>query len=323
MEDEIYVIEKNKTWELVEKPEDKDVIVARLDTIRALIALAAQNGWSLYQLDVKSAFLNGVLKEDVYVEEPQGFVAKGEEEKVYKLKKALYCLKQAPRAWYSEIDSYFIKKGFQRSKSEPTLYYNTQDKTGILIGSLYVDDLEIYNKGGRKFGFQNAGPLGCIPGTLKRENSSECVQNNSAMAKLHNIALSKALQKLESELHGFKYSIFDYYTSLSQRVNYPSKYGTVWKGLDVYGLTPARRGYFCFKEGKIACCGSGPFRGVNSCGGKRGVKKYHLCRNPNEHVWFDFAHTTERANQQLAQLTWRGVPNVTGPYHNVKALFEM
>ncbi|XP_059630991.1 GDSL esterase/lipase 1-like [Cornus florida] len=178
-----------------------------------------------------------------------------------------------------------------------------REYVGMVIGNLTSVLKEIYNKGGRKFGFQNAGPLGCIPGTLKRENSSECVQNNSAMAKLHNIALSKVLQKLESELHGFKYSIFDYYTSLSQRVNYPSKYG--------------------FKEGKIACCGSGPYRGVNSCGGKRGVKKYHLCRNPNEHVWFDFAHTTERANQQLAQLMWRGVPNVTGPYYNVKALFEM
>lgn len=113
----------------------------RLDTIRALIALAAQKGWFLYQLDVKSAFLNGVLEEEVYVDQPQGFVIKGKEDKVYKLKKALYGLKQAPRAWYSEIDSYFHNKGFQRSKSEPTLYVKKQGNTGILIVSLYVDDL--------------------------------------------------------------------------------------------------------------------------------------------------------------------------------------
>ncbi|VVA40802.1 PREDICTED: Retrovirus-related Pol poly from, partial [Prunus dulcis] len=64
--------------------------VARLDTIRTLIALAAQKGWQLYQLDVKSAFLNGVLEEEVYVDQPEGFVVKGSESKVYKLHKALY-----------------------------------------------------------------------------------------------------------------------------------------------------------------------------------------------------------------------------------------
>ncbi|CAL5370298.1 unnamed protein product [Camellia sinensis] len=183
IEDEIHVIEKNKTWELVEKPKEKEIIgvkwifktkfnpdgsiqknkarlvakgysqqpgidfqetfapVARLDTIRAIIALVAQKGWFLHQLDVKSAFLNGKLEEEVYVDQPQGFVVKGKEDKVYKLKKALYGLKQAPRAWYSEIDAYFNEKGFQRSKSEPTLYIKRQGTTGILIVSLYVDDL--------------------------------------------------------------------------------------------------------------------------------------------------------------------------------------
>jgi hypothetical protein len=86
--------------------------VARLDTVRTIIALAAQKGWNLYQLDMKSAFLNGELKEEVYVQQPQGFVTKGQEEKVYKLKKILYRLKQAPRAWYSEIDNYFIQQEF-------------------------------------------------------------------------------------------------------------------------------------------------------------------------------------------------------------------
>ena len=71
-----------------------------------VLALAAQNGWSVYQLDVKSAFLHGELKEDVYVEQPLGYIRKGEEEKVYKFKKTLYGLKQAPRAWYSRIEAY-------------------------------------------------------------------------------------------------------------------------------------------------------------------------------------------------------------------------
>lgn len=81
--------------------------MARLDTIRTLVALAAQKSWKLYQLDVKSTFLNGVLEEEVYVDQPDGFVVKWSEDKVYELHKALYDLKQAPRAWYGEIDTYF------------------------------------------------------------------------------------------------------------------------------------------------------------------------------------------------------------------------
>ncbi|KAI5334699.1 hypothetical protein L3X38_024832 [Prunus dulcis] len=115
--------------------------VARLDTIRTLIAFAAQKEWNLYQLDVKYAFLNGVLKEEVYVEQPQGFVKDNEEIRVYKLNKALYGLKQAPRAWYDEIDSYFNRAGFKKSPSEATLYVKTSDTSGILIVSLYVDDI--------------------------------------------------------------------------------------------------------------------------------------------------------------------------------------
>ncbi|KAM1349822.1 hypothetical protein EV1_003832 [Malus domestica] len=115
--------------------------VARHETIRGLISVAAQKGWFLHQLDVKSAFLNGVLKEEVFVDQPQGFVLKGQEHKVYKLKKALYGLKQAPRAWYGEIDSYFNERGFQRSENEPALYVKTEGISDILIVSLYVDDL--------------------------------------------------------------------------------------------------------------------------------------------------------------------------------------
>ncbi|KAI5345110.1 hypothetical protein L3X38_012987 [Prunus dulcis] len=115
--------------------------VARLDTIRTLIALAAQKEWSLYQLDVKSAFLNGILKEEVYVEQPQGYDQKNKETKVYKLNKALYGLKQAPRAWYDEIDAYFNNAGFKKSSSEAILYVKTNDTAGIIIVSLYVDDI--------------------------------------------------------------------------------------------------------------------------------------------------------------------------------------
>jgi len=114
--------------------------VARLDTIRLLLAIAAQKGWKVFQLDVKSAFLNGFLEEEIYVDQPEGFIVKGHEDKVYLLKKALYGLKQAPRAWYSRIDDHLLKLGFVKSLSESTLYVRNNG-TDLTIVSIYVDDI--------------------------------------------------------------------------------------------------------------------------------------------------------------------------------------
>jgi len=111
-----------------------------MDTIRAVLAIAAQNQWPVYQMDVKSAFLNGILEEEVYVDQPPGYTVKGHEDKVYKLKKALYGLKQAPQAWYSRIDSYLINNGFSRRNNEPTRYVKTEQGK-ILMVCLYVDDM--------------------------------------------------------------------------------------------------------------------------------------------------------------------------------------
>ena len=86
--------------------------VAMMDTVRMIIALAAQKNWTIFQLDVKSAFLHSELSEDVYVEQPRGYEKKGSEHLVYKLHKALCGLKQAPRAWFSRIEAHFISEGF-------------------------------------------------------------------------------------------------------------------------------------------------------------------------------------------------------------------
>jgi len=94
--------------------EDVFALVARTEIVRLLISLVAQKRWEIFQMDVKSAFLNGNLEEEVYVEQPIGFVIKEEEEKVYKMKKAFYGLKQAPTAWNSIIYGYFSQKGFTR-----------------------------------------------------------------------------------------------------------------------------------------------------------------------------------------------------------------
>lgn len=116
-------------------------LVARFGTVRVVLALAAQLHLPVYQFDVKSAFLNGDLEEEVYVSQPQGFMITGNENKVYKLRKALYGLKQAPRAWYSKIDSFFQGSGFRRSDNEPTLYLKKQGTDEFLLVCLYVDDM--------------------------------------------------------------------------------------------------------------------------------------------------------------------------------------
>ncbi|KAI5316393.1 hypothetical protein L3X38_036100 [Prunus dulcis] len=157
MNSEIEAIEKNDTWELTELPLGSKVIgvnqkygvdyaevfapVARLDTIRVVISLAAQKGWTIYQLDVKSAFLHGELNEEVFVTQPPGYEKTGHEYKVYKLKKALYGLKQAPRAWYSRIETYFDNEGFKKCPYEHTLFIKTADGGKVLFVCLYVDDL--------------------------------------------------------------------------------------------------------------------------------------------------------------------------------------
>jgi hypothetical protein len=112
------------------------------NTIRMVINLAAQYGWTLHQMDVKSAFLNGDLKEEVYMTQPLGFEVEGKEHKVCKLIKALYGLKQAPRAWYAKMDEYLRHVGFHRSESDDTLYYRMQGQNLVII-VLYVDDLII------------------------------------------------------------------------------------------------------------------------------------------------------------------------------------
>jgi hypothetical protein len=109
--------------------------VARLETLRVLLALAAQGGWQVHHMDVKSAFLNGDLTETVYVQQPPGF-------KVDSENKALYGLKQAPRAWNARLDKELVALGFVRSKLEHAVYRRT-GKNSFLIVGVYVDDLVI------------------------------------------------------------------------------------------------------------------------------------------------------------------------------------
>jgi hypothetical protein len=92
--------------------------VARLESIRVLPSITCHLGFKLYQMDVKSEFLNGVLQKEVYVEQLKGFHDPHHPHHVYKLKKALYGLKQAPRAWYKRLTTYLFTKGFARGQAD-------------------------------------------------------------------------------------------------------------------------------------------------------------------------------------------------------------
>ncbi|GJV13957.1 retrovirus-related pol polyprotein from transposon TNT 1-94 [Tanacetum coccineum] len=96
--------------------------VARLEDVRIFVAYAAHKSFPIYQMDVKTAFLNGPLKEEVYVAQPDGFVDPDHPEKVYRLRKALYGLKQAPRAWYDELSNFLMSKGFTKDPPIPMRY---------------------------------------------------------------------------------------------------------------------------------------------------------------------------------------------------------
>jgi hypothetical protein len=114
--------------------------VARLESIRILLAYATYHGFKLYQMNMKSAFLNGPIKEEVYVEQPPGFEDSEYPNHVYKLSKVLYGLKQAPRAWYECLRDFLITNGLKVGKADPTLFTKTVAKD-LFVCQIYVDDI--------------------------------------------------------------------------------------------------------------------------------------------------------------------------------------
>ena len=154
----IYKVKRNSTGDITrhkarlvakgysqKKGKDFDEVfspVARIESIRILIAIAAQLKWNLHHLDVKSAFLNGEIKEEVYVHQPEGFIKKGKEDCVQKLRKALYGLRQAPRAWNSKLDNTLRSIGFIKSINDQAVYISNIEGDRTLVG-VYVDDLII------------------------------------------------------------------------------------------------------------------------------------------------------------------------------------
>ena len=113
--------------------------VVRFESVRTIIALAAQHGLKLHQMDVTTAFLNGELKEEIYMKQPEGFIAKGKEHLVCKLNRSIYGLKQSPRCWNSVLDDKLKKMGFVQTTGDPCIYVAEEGEMFII--AVYVDDI--------------------------------------------------------------------------------------------------------------------------------------------------------------------------------------
>ncbi|GJQ92373.1 retrovirus-related pol polyprotein from transposon TNT 1-94, partial [Tanacetum coccineum] len=120
--------------------EESFASVARIEAICIFVANAAHKNMTIYQMDVKTDFLNGELKEEVYASQPEGFVDQENLSHMYKLKKALYGLKQAPRAWYDMLSSFLILQYFSKGAVDPTLF-TRQAGNDLLLVQIYVNDI--------------------------------------------------------------------------------------------------------------------------------------------------------------------------------------
>nr|KAJ0188935.1 hypothetical protein LSAT_V11C900504880 [Lactuca sativa] len=114
--------------------------VARIEAIRLFLAYASYMNFIVYQMDVKTAFLHGVLEEEVFLNHPPGFVDKDHPDYVYRLDKAVYGLKQAPRAWYETLTSYLLENGYRRGAIDNTLFIKNKGSDMVLV-QIYVDDI--------------------------------------------------------------------------------------------------------------------------------------------------------------------------------------
>ncbi|GJX57990.1 integrase, catalytic region, zinc finger, CCHC-type containing protein [Tanacetum coccineum] len=137
--------------------EESFALVARMKAIRIFLAYDAHKSFIVFQIDVKTAFLHGSLKEDMYVCQPEGFIDADHPSYVYKLKKALYGLKQALRAWYDELLNFLLQNSFSKGTIDPTLFIR-RFNDDILVVYVYVDDI-IFSFTNPKYGMETCDPI--------------------------------------------------------------------------------------------------------------------------------------------------------------------
>ena len=182
MEAEYKSLCANQVWDLVPPPENCKIIsskwvykckrpgidyeetfspVVRFELVHSVIALAVHKDMKLHQMDVKTAFLNGKLSEEVFMKQPEGFVKEGEKDLVCRLKKSIYGLKQSPRCWNTALDSHLKKMKFVQTKADPCIYV-FKDKTETVIIAVYVDDILIAGTSNKKIAEVKAAIANCF-----------------------------------------------------------------------------------------------------------------------------------------------------------------
>jgi hypothetical protein len=137
------LVAKGFTQKKVEDYFDTYSLVARLPTIHVLLALATAYKLLVHQMDVKTTFLNGELEEEIYMQQPEGFVVKGQESKMCRLIKSLYDLKQAPWQWHEKFNNTLTTAGFYVNEVDKCVYYRFSGSKGVIL-CLYIDDILIF-----------------------------------------------------------------------------------------------------------------------------------------------------------------------------------
>ncbi|TYK01623.1 gag-pol polyprotein [Cucumis melo var. makuwa] len=205
MQEELLQFKRNNLWTLVPKPDGAEGIefdetfapVARLEAIRLLLGISCICKFKLYQMDVKSAFVNGYLNEEVFVVQPKEVVNSEFPRHVYKLNKALYGLKQAPRAWYERLTIYLGDKGYSRGGTDKTLFIN-RTSSELIVAQIYVDDIifggfpkalvdNFINIMKSEFEMSMVGELSCFLGLEIKQRSEDIFisQENSRTQTVH------------------------------------------------------------------------------------------------------------------------------------------
>ena len=136
--------------------------VVKMTTLCIVLALVAKEDMELVQLDVKTTFLHGDLHDEIYMQQPKGFVEKGKEKLVYKLKKSLYGLKQAPREWYNKFDAFLQSHSYTQSETNHCLYTKRAKDGSLIVLILYVDDMLIAERNGHEIDALKKRFDGCI-----------------------------------------------------------------------------------------------------------------------------------------------------------------
>ena len=158
--------------------------VTRISFIHMLIAIAAIHNLEIHQMDVKTAFLNGDLDEEIYMEQPEGFIIPGQEKKVYWLVKSLYGLKQAPKQWHEKFDSVMMTNGFKINECDKCVYVKNTERGSVIICP-YVDDMLIMGRNNK-----------VIKTTKKMFNNKFNMKDLGAADVILGIKISKTLDGL-------------------------------------------------------------------------------------------------------------------------------